>query len=421
MRILIRAISPVLVLVLAFGPARADWPGFRGPQGSAVSDEKGLPTKWSGTENLVWKIKLPGPGGSSAITLGDRVFVTCYTGYGIPGNSGGSQDQLRRHVLCLDRKTGRTRWDKVVEAKLPETGYRSFITQHGYASSTPATDGERLYVFFGKSGVLAFDLDGKQLWQTSVGTGTHGWGSGSSPVLYKDLVIINAGVESNALVALNKRTGSEVWKAPGIRRSWSTPLLVDVGGGKQELVISMEGTILGFNPGTGKELWKCEGINDYVCPSVAAKDGVVYAIGGRQAEALAVRAGGRGNVTKTHLVWEKNIGSNVTSPLVYGDHLYWVSDRGMAYCVKAKTGEQVYAERLPGNAQVYASAVAGDGTIYVVTRQKGTFVLPAKPKFEVLAHNTFEGDKSIFNASPAISDGRLYLRSNEFLYCVGKK
>jgi outer membrane protein assembly factor BamB len=412
------ALCLALSTLLAFA---ANWPNFRGPGSSGVSEEKGLPARWSDRENVVWKTPLPGPGASSPITSGDRVFVTCYTGYGIPGKRGGSQKDLQRHLLCLDRKKGTILWGKKVDAKLPETGYGGFITRHGYASSTPATDGKRVYVFFGKSGVLAYDLDGKQLWKVSVGTGTHGWGSASSPVLYKDLVIVNAGVESGAVVALNKANGKEVWTYPGIRRTWGTPALVDGKGGKQELALSVPGKVLGLDPENGKELWRCEGINDYICPSVVVKAGVVYAIGGRSATALAVRAGGRGDVTGTHRLWDKIVGANVPSPVVFGDHLCWVNDNGMAYCLRARDGATVYSQHLRGSGTVYASITIADGKVYAVSRTRGTFVLAAKPKFALLAHNTLKSDRSVFNGSPAVSNGQLLIRSDKCLYCIGKK
>src|SRR5262249_29994678 len=233
---------------------------------------------------------------------------------------------------------------KDIAAKPPETAYRGFLAQHGYASSTPATDGERVYVFFGKTGVFAFDLDGNQVWDASVGTNTHGWGSATSVLLTKDLVIVNASVASGAIVALNKKDGKQAWKAPGIRSSWSSPVLVDVADGKQEVVVSMQGRVLGFDPENGKELWRCDGIRDYVCPTVVAKDGIVYAIGGRSAQALAVKAGGRGDVTESNRLWTFSGGSNVTSPVVAGDHLFWVSDSGTAYCLELKEGKKVYSE-----------------------------------------------------------------------------
>ncbi len=412
MRSLVR-LSMVVVIASALG---ADWKQFRGPGGQGVSGETNLPATWSDNENLAWKVPLPGYGASSPITLGGRVYVTCYSGYAVEGAESADLDDLQRHVVCLDQATGRIHWNKTVEVK---PGESKRVRDHGYAGGTPVTDGEKLYVFFGRGGVFAFDLDGNQLWDTEVGTGVHGWGSATSPVLYKDFVIVNASIESNSLVALDKRTGKEVWRVAGMRRSWSTPLLVDTPGGKQELVVSVHSRILGFDPANGEELWSCAGIQDYVCPSVVSKNGVVFAIGGRRATAIAVRAGGRGDVTESHKLWEKAVGSNVTSPVIQGDHLYWVSHRGIAYCLKLADGEEVYRERI-NIGRVYASATAADGKLYVVSRQRGAVVLAAKPEFEQLAHNKLDDD-SIFNASPAISGGKLFVRSDKHLYCIVNK
>ena len=204
-----------------------------------------------------------------------------------------------------------------------------------------------------------------------------------------------------------------------MRSSWNTPHLVDLDDGKQELVVSVQGTILGFDPASGEELWRCDGIQDYVCPSVVSHEGIVYCIGGRRSKAIAVRAGGRGDVTDSHRLWEAQAGANVCSPVVHDGHLYWVSDRQkVAYCVRLEDGEVVYSERFPQ--QPYASALQGDGKLYIVTRRGGTFVLAAKPEFELISHNELD-DKSTFNASPIVSDGKLFLRSDTFLYCIGKQ
>jgi hypothetical protein len=397
----------------------SNWPNFRGPHSSGISEEKGLPTRWSDTENLVWKTDLPGPGASSPVVWGDSVFVTCYTGYGVDQQNPGNQDDLRRHLIRVDRKSGKVLWDKEVKARLPEPDYTGFLALHGYASSTPATDGERVYVFYGKTGVFAYDFAGKELWQADVGDKDYYWGTGTSPLLYKDFVIVNAGVESDALIALNRKTGKEAWKATGLSGCWGSPVLVDVPGGKPEVVLSLPNVVRGFDPETGKELWKCDGIREnYLCPTVASSGGIVYAIGARAHNALAVKAGGTGDVTKTNLLWTKRVGSNVTSPSVHDDHLYWVDDGGTAYCLKARDGEQVYAERLKGG--VYASVTIADGKVYVVSQRKGTFVLAVGPRFEQLAHNTLSDD-STFNGSPAVSQGQLFLRSDRCLYCIGKK
>ncbi len=391
-----------------------DWRQFRGPGGQGASPETGLPATWSDTQNLVWKTQMPGFGASSPITLGDRVYVTCYSGYGLDPRDPGEMSDLRLHVVSLDRNNGQIVWNKLVEPKLPET---ERVRDHGYAAATPVTDGQHLFVFFGKSGVFKLGLDGSQVWHADVGSGTDGWGSGTSPVLHDDLVIVNASVESKSLVALDQATGREAWRAGGMQASWNTPHLVALPNGKRELVVSVKGSILGFNPSTGDKLWACDGIPDYVCPSLISRDGIVYAIGGRTSLAIAVRAGGRGDVTDTHRLWEAKAGANVSSPVIHGDYLYWVSDRNRtAYCVRLADGEVVYSQRLRG--QPYASTTVADGKLYVVTRHNGTFVLAAQPRFEQLAHNTFDDD-STFNASPAVSDGRILLRSDRYLYCIG--
>jgi outer membrane protein assembly factor BamB len=390
-----------------------DWRGFRGPGGQGASSETDLPTTWGEKENLAWKAELPGYGASSPITLGENIYLTCYSGYGTKGD--GAIDELKLHVICLSRSDGKTVWDTQVAPKQPVS---ERVRDHGYAAPTPTTDGEHLFIFFGKTGVLKFDLDGKQIWQADVGSQTHGWGCGTSPVLYKDLVVVNASVESGSLVALNKKDGSEAWRAAGMNSSWNTPHLVTLANGDQELVVNIKGSILGFNPSTGEKLWTCQGIADYICPSVISEKGVVYAIGGRTSRAIAVRAGGRGDVTETHQLWEAKAGANVSSPVIHDGHMYWVSDRNrVAYCVRLEDGEIVYSERFKG--QPYASTLVADDKLYVVTRYDGVFVLSAKPEFEQLAHNEFDDD-STFNASPIASNGKLFVRSDRFLYCIGK-
>jgi outer membrane protein assembly factor BamB len=192
-------------------------------------------------------------------------------------------------------------------------------------------------------------------------------------------------------------------------------------GGAQELVVAIKGKLLAFDPATGEQLWNCDAIDDYICPSVVAEEGVVYAIGGRRATAVAVKAGGRGNVTQSHRLWSVAAGSNVASPLVHEGHLYWVSDAGIAHCLKADTGEIVYRERLPRAGRVYASVTLADGKLFSVSRESGAFVLAAAPEYKLLAQNSLSPDNSIFNASPVVSNGQLLLRSDQALYCIGKK
>jgi outer membrane protein assembly factor BamB len=446
----------VLTLVLLGRAPASDWPRFRGPNGTGISpDAKPTPTQWSDTENLKWKLALPGPGSSSPIIVGDRVFVTCWTGYGLDARDPGDQQNLKRHLICVDRQTGKIAWNKTVAPVLPEDPYEGMFTQHGYASHTPVSDGQRVYAHFGKTGVAAFDLDGNQLWQTSVGTesGAMGWGTASSPIVYKNLVIVTASAESESLVALQKDTGAVVWKkeASGFSSTWGTPALVDVGNDRTDLVLAVPFEIWGFDPESGKLRWYSEGIqSDSICSSVVAHDGVVYAAerGPRGGGTIAVRAGGTDDVTKSHVVWTGNQQSRIGTPVVHEGRIYWVSG-GTANCIDAKTGEQVYESRLsstaapaapaPGAApgppggpgrrpggfrggfggQDYSSPVVADGKLYFVSRAGVTSVLALGPEFRLLAQNRFQ-DGGDFSATPAISDGQLLIRSSKYLYCVAE-
>ncbi len=450
-----RFAATLVAFILTLGSLFAsDWPGFRGSRGG-VADDKDLPVQWS-KDNVLWRIKLPGAGTSSPIITGERILLTCNAGYGtaitkgMTGKGGGKggfgkgadtgdQKKLKLLVLCLDRKTGDLLWQKEIQPKLPETQFSGMMREHSYASSTPVTDGKNVYAFFGKSGVYAFDLDGKQLWSADVGSTTHMWGSAASPVLHKDLLIVNAAIESKSLVALDKNTGKEKWRQKGLGTTWSSPIIVETKDAKHELVVNLPGKIVGYDPQTGKELWNCEGIGGggkggggfgggfgggaYSASTPVARDGIVYVIGGGgpgvPATTLAIKTGGQGNVTSSHILWKQKAGATNCSPVLAGDHVYFVD--GMVTCLKLSDGSISYKERLYGARNEYVSAVAAGDKVYALTRFDGLYVLAGNGKFDQLARNEFKGDDSIFNASPAISDGRLYLRSNEYLYCVGKK
>ncbi len=384
-----------------------------------VSDATGLPLTWSMDENVAWKARLPGAGASSPIVLGDHIYLTSYSGYFVPGESGGSLDDLKRHLVCLRRDDGTILWDKSVKATLPE---KDRIRDHGYAANTPAADAERVYAFFGKSGVFAYDHEGEQIWQADVGSNTSGWGTAASPVLHKELLFINASVESQSLIALDRGTGKERWRAGGIKESWNTPVVVKTESGDEELVLAMLGKVLAFDPDSGEQLWSCDtGIKWYMVPCGVAAEGVVYFLGGRSGTAaLAVRTGGRGDVTRTHRLWTSNKGSNVTSPVYHEGHLYWMHEQlGIAYCARAETGDVVYEKRMNRAGQVYASTLLADGRLYHQTRSGKMFVVAAKPEFELLSTNELR-DGSQFNASPAVTGNRILLRSGKFLYCVGE-
>ncbi|HAH46722.1 MAG TPA: serine/threonine protein kinase [Planctomycetaceae bacterium] len=399
----------------------ADWSQFRGPSGNGVSESTGLPTEWNSEKNIVWKAKLPGHGSSSPVLFGDQVFVTSYSGYGLTEEDNGNPADLRLHVISVNRDSGEIMWDESVSPINEVQKITKRIVDHGYASGTPACDETGVYAFFGTSGVVACDLQGKLKWQADVGEGTAGFGSASSPILYKDFVIVNASIESSTVYALNKSNGEVAWKAENIERAWTTPSIVDVPGGKQELVVNQKNQIFGFDPDTGKKLWSCEGIQDYVVPVVVQNEGILYCLGGRSNRSIAVRPGGKGDVTKTHKLWEVNVGANVTSPVYHDGHLYWASDRGIAFCLNAKDGEVVYKNRLPTGARLYASIVLADGKLYVTTRDSGVIVLKAGPEYVELARNEIKSDDDLFNASPAVSAGSIFLRTNSYLYRIAEK
>ena len=442
-----RPISFLSVLVCSLSSA-ADWTRFRGPNGSGIAgDDKPVPTEWSDEKNLKWKTPLPGAGYSSPIVSGDRVFVTCWSG----GNGrGGDQSDLKRHLVCIDRATGKILWEKSVAAKLPEGR-----SQHGYATHTPVTDGRNVYVFFGKSGVFAYDFAGSQLWQADTGSGLdrRSWGSASSPILHDHLLIVTASAESHAMYAFDTASGKPVWKseAEGFGGTWGTPV-VTTAGDITDIVLSVPGEIWGINPENGKLRWFSEGLRgDSACNSVVGAPGIVYAMGERGSGSIALRTGGKGDVSQTHVDWSGSNGPRIPTPLLWDGRLYWING-SLANCRDAKTGREIYAERIPGASSGsadsprdrdnrgpdnrefagggggfgggrrgggmgggmggdYSSPVAASGQLYQVTRRGETIVIRLGPAFAFTARNRFASDTSDFSATPAISDGQLFLRS----------
>jgi outer membrane protein assembly factor BamB len=410
------------MLLAAPAAFSSDWPQFRGLGAHGRGTAKGAPLHWSDTSNVVWKATLPGPGASAPIVLGNKIYLTCYTGYGVSSREPGDMTALKRHLLALNLADGKILWDTPVPAEMPEQD--KIREGHGYSSSTPVADADRVYTFFGKTGAFAFDHTGKQLWHTKVGDKLNGWGSAASPVLYKDFLLVNASTESDSLLALDKKTGKEVWRASGVPESWHAPAFVTAPDGKTEVVIARNGRVQGFDPENGASLWSVKtGIPWYMCPTPVSENGIVYVIGGRTPNgALAIRAGGRGDATASHIVWKTGKGSNVPSPILHDSHLYFAHENlGIVYCLNAKTGEVVYEQRLePNPGQIYASPVLADGKIYYTARGGRTVVIAASPKFEKLAENTLENNRGAFNSTPAISGARLLLRSNRALYCLGR-
>lgn len=425
-----------------------DWPRFRGPNGSGVSkDTEPTPDTWSPSENLQWLVELPGPGSSSPIVVGDKVFVTCWTGYGTPQDRDQEQQALRRHLICLDRHTGKILWDREVQPVLPEDEYGGMFAEHGYASHTPVSDGQHVYVFFGKTGALAFDMDGNQLWQTSVGTelDPHDWGSAASPILFEDLLIVTASAESEALVALDKKSGREVWRkeATMLNGVWGTPVLVSVHEERTDLVIAVVGEMWGFDPRTGKLRWYSETYpGNSSCSSAVTDGGVVYAMNSGPAGGggIAIRAGGEGDVTGQQVVWSGRQPNQISTPIIHDGRIYTFTSR-VVNCFDQATGKEIFkarleapAEEAPTSAEAestpgryggrrrggadYASPVLANGKIYFTTRGGDVYVLEAADRFHQLAVNRLNSEPEDFSATPAISDGQIFLRSNKRLYCV---
>lgn len=442
---------------LVAGVAQAgDWPRFRGPNGSGVSpDATATPTTWSPTENLKWKAELPGEGVSCPIVVGDRVFVTTYSGYGFEGRD---EKDLKRHLVCFDRATGKVLWDKSVDAVLPEDPFSGMgVPAHGYASHTPVSDGRRVYAFFGKTGVVAFDLDGTQLWRHGVGTDSdpRQWGSASSPILVDGVVVVTAGPERRAIVGLDAETGKELWEAPGAALGdvWGTPAVATTDGGRTDVVIGTPEEIWGLNPQNGKLRWYCTAIGtDSFNTSVVVEDGVVYAVEGRSGGSVALRAGGKDDVTATNVLWSGRDANRFGTPVLYDGRLYFVSG-GIVNAVDAKTGKKLFRARLAGGGAVeeapagegrpgggrgfggggfgggrggrggesYSSPVAADGKVYFVNNSGETYVFKAADTYQPLAVNRVTTDGEVFAATPAISNGELFIRSNKHLYCVAEK
>ena len=430
-RVFSESLSVLVAFFLVFSStATADWSQFRGPNGQGVAPDSNPPTAWSDDQNLQWKVPLPGPGSSSPIVIGNQVLVTCYSGYGEDIESPGEIDNLKRHLVCVGLEDGKVAWEKTVESRAEEDPYSGFITEHGYASNTPVSDGQNVYVFFGKSGVFAYDLTGKQLWHQSVGKGSgpQKWGSAGSPIVCGDLIIVNASEESSSLVALNKSDGSVAWEVGDaeLASNWSTPILVETGS-RTELIFGVASGVWALDPATGEKLWFAASTAGRAkVSSLISVDDFVITMGGREQNTLAVRVGGEGDVTDTNIVWDSNDRGGIGSPVANAGYLYWFT-RGIARCASLETGEVLYEERYkekakkrgPGGADYCSPIVVGEN-VYFLTRSGKTYVVKPGPEYELLATNSFESDQSQFNGTPAVADDTLLIRSDKFLYRIGE-
>ncbi|MEM7811366.1 MAG: PQQ-binding-like beta-propeller repeat protein [Planctomycetota bacterium] len=425
-----------LAVAMSAAPASAsDWNRFRGPNGTGIAAEADPPATWGDDENVLWKTPLPGPGSSSPVITpdGSKAFLTCYTGYGVADGAKSDLRSLVRHLLCFDTATGERLWIQSIKADAPrEDAYRGFLTEHGYASNTPTTDGEHVFVFFGKSGVFAYTVDGSPVWDRPVGSGsaTVEWGSAISPLLLDDRLFVTAFDESKSLVALDKATGEELWKTSlGVEgTSYGTPVLVDGGDAGPLLVMMLPNVVNAYDPSDGNVVWSVPtGMNRNVSDSPVAGElagePVVFVSGGfRGEESLMLRtAADLGDVDR--VLWRSRDSASVSTPLFHEGRLFWLDSGGLAYGFDAASGERLFRARVAdlvlGRHAVYASPVYAGGRVYLPTRQAGTIVLTPGDEYDELGRNVFAADDSDFNATPAVLGDTLLIRSNESLYRVG--
>ena len=417
-----------------------DWPGWRG-DGQGISPEKNLPLKWTEDEGVKWKIPIPGAGHSSPIAWGNRVFVTTaaaedpnvetFRGGVYMGGDRNKPDQSEYayRVICLDADQGKVLWSKAVARQNPRTPRH---TKNTYASETPVTDGKYIFASFGSAGLYCVDFEGNVIWQRDLGLMRRraGWGTGSSPVLFLNTVIVNCDSDDDSYIAaFDKATGDPVWRTERDEgASWATPFLFEAGG-STTVVTNASRRMRGYDAASGKLLWECAGGSMISVPSPVATKGLVFLSSGHnlfpKQPIVAVRPEASGDITPARgqsqsdgVAWSHSLsGAYVTSPIAIGEYLYVPMDNGTMSCYEALTGKAVYEKQTLGARNtITASPVAGDGRIYVLTEGGECYVVKPGPEFEILAVNKLD---EVFCASPAVSAGRIFLRGRKHLYCIG--
>ncbi len=409
----------VTLLLMAFNTTLAEnWPCFRGPTRQGISNEKDVPLEWSQTSNIVWKRPIPGEGWSSPIVFDERVFVTTAT-------DGGASFRL----LCLDRLNGTVLWNKQVLRQKP--GHKQNF--NSYASSTPVTDGKRVYVLAFDGTLAAVSMEGNVIWSHSEFEYYSEHGLGVSPILYRDLLIVPFDGSSSGpdrklgwqkpwdqavILALDKNTGEVQWRGRrgSSRIAHITPQVLSENG-RDQLVSSAGDAVQGFNLKTGERIWTVSSPGEGVVPSVVIGDGLIFTTSGFGDSTIrVVRTGGKGDVTKTHIAWESTEDvSKIPSMLYVRPFLFLVTETGVAKCLRAETGEEIWRKRLGG--RYSASPVWADGRIYFLSEKGKTTVIQAGGEFKVLAENELN-EKC--GASPAVSQKHIFIRSENNLYCIGR-
>jgi outer membrane protein assembly factor BamB len=399
---------PAVQMIGDTGEAAKYWARWRGPSGQGLVSGTGYTDTWSATQNVKWKIRVPGSGNSSPIVWGDRIFLT--TAY-----DGGR----RLSVLAYRRSDGTRLWETFAPAG--RTGFGSHF-KNGHASATAATDGQRVYVSFGARGILALDLDGKLVWHRDLGAMDVYHGTAGSPLLYKDrLILYQDQARGSFIAAFDTRTGKTLWTTKRTASvGWGTPIAVRVVD-HDEIIVNGQQRVLAYNPDTGAELWSCDGSTFEVIPTPVVGFGMVFCSSGRAGPTLAIRPGGKGDVTRSHLAWTSPRGSPfVPSPILYGEHLYMVNDmQSVATSFDARTGKVMWQNRL-GVARregFSASPVAFDGKVFFTNDEGETFVLKAGATFQLLHVNNI-GEETL--ATPALVDGLWYIRTAQNLFAIGK-
>lgn len=420
-----------------------DWPQWRGPAGTGVSSETGLPLRWSAKENVAWSAALGGQGVSTPIVVGDRVIVTSQIGSGVRrpgshprltqggdaaaageralgGSAAGAGERTWFLVEAFSHADGRKLWEHRVEAEGTLTPVHD---KHNLATPSPASDGRLIYAWFGTGQIVALDLSGRPAWQRHLGREISPfdiqWGHGSSPVVHGDqLVLLCDHTPASYLLALDARTGRERWKADRGkgRASYSTPLVVS-GPAGDEIIVNSTERVDAYDAATGRLIWHTGGDNRFPIPTPVFHDGVLYTSRGyRSGPYLAIRPGGRGDVSASHVLWKMETGAPYVSSLVFANGLlFMANDTGIITAVDAGSGERVWQHRVPG--VFSASPIAAGDRVYFLSESGATIVMRAARTPDVLARNDL-GVRLV--ASPAASGGRLFLRSDDRLFAIGK-
>jgi outer membrane protein assembly factor BamB len=412
--------TAILCLFLAASASAADWPQWRGPQWTGASPDQGLPLKWSATENVAWSVELPGHSAATPIVSGDAVYIT-------------APEADTVQLLRLDRKDGAVRWKRALG---PAAGHAH--RKHNMASPSPVTDGRSVFAMTGSGVLKAFAADGRELWTRDFpkdyGAFGLNWGYASSPLLLDGTLYVPVlhGMKTDDpsyVVALDAATGKNRWKVdrptPALQEApdaYTTPTFLKLGG-KTEIIVTGGDVVTAHDPATGQELWRSTGLNPSSDPwyrivaSPVPLDGMVIAPT-RVKPMLALKGGGRGDVTASHRVWSYDAGPDVPTPATDGTHLYIVGDKGLVSCLDAKTGQVLYGPQRIATGTYSASPVVADGKVYVVSEDGLTTVLKAGPKFEVLGENAL-GETTL--ATPAVAGGQLFIRTSKKLYCLGRR